>query len=166
MTKEFRRFLTGPLFPASLLIFTFLLTLLLFALFRPEKDGRIFFFPDNSGTFIAAERRGIPQRDKLPGQIRVFLDELLLGPESLGLSFAAPRGTVVNHVAVVEKTVYVDLSTEILDKDETSSMSFVAIMENLRHNMVFNFPKIEEVVFTIEGQQVGVPLYRGAAEAL
>ena len=60
MTEELRRFLTKPVFPASMLVLTFLLSLLIFVFFRPEKDGRVFFFPDNAGTSIGAERRGIP----------------------------------------------------------------------------------------------------------
>jgi hypothetical protein len=132
-----------------------------FAVFRPNVDGRIFYFPDNAGVRIGTERRGIPERRHTDEQVSVFLDELLLGPVSLELTHPAPRGTQIRHVAVVGKTAYVDMDSVILKTDTALPITFDQALENIRYNILFNFPRIEEVVFTIEGQQVHAPLYPG-----
>ncbi|MCD6343118.1 MAG: GerMN domain-containing protein [Spirochaetaceae bacterium] len=165
MTKQFSRFLAGPLMPASILVLSLIITLIVHAFLHPEKDGRIFFFPDNAGTRIGSERRGIPHRHETAEGISVFLEELILGPETLSLSYTLPRETVVRHVAVVGKTAFVDLNREVLNIDEKLPISFNQALENLRYNVVFNFPGIEELVFTIEGQQVHTPPYIGLDDA-
>jgi len=165
LTKSFNRFISGPLLPGSVLLLSLLISLVSYAFLRPQKDGRVFFFPDNSGTRIGSERRGIPHRHDTSEKIAVFLEELILGPETLELSYTLPEDTVVRHVAVIGKTAYVDLDRSVLGGDEKLSISFDRALENLRYNILFNFPNIEGLVFTIEGQQVYSPPYRGPDES-
>lgn len=165
MTRPPGRLITGPFMPLSLLIVSFLISLIAFAVFHPEVDGRVFYFPDNSGLRIGTERRGIPQRRNLDEQISIYLDEFFLGPVSLELTHSAPRGTEVRHVAVVGKTAYIDLDLVMLKTDSELPISFDQALENIRFNIFFNFPRIEEIVFTIEGQQVHAPPYVGPQNA-
>jgi len=165
LTKPFSRLLAGPLMPASVFVLSLIISLAAYAFLHPDKDGRIFFFPDNAGTRIGSERRGIPHRHDTAEGISVFLEELILGPETLALSYSLPRETVVRHVAVVGKTAIVDFNNELLNIDEKLPISFDQALENLRYNVVFNFPGIEELVFTIEGQQVHSPPYIGLDDA-
>ena len=59
----------------------------------------------------------------------------------------------------------INTDTEILNN--TIVQNTVGIMDqsitsaNIRYNIIFNFPGIEELIFTIEGQQVHTPPYRG-----
>ena len=161
MTPRTRRFLAGPLLPLSALAAAFLLSLAAYALLRPPVEGRIFFYPDNSGQRIGTERRGIPARRSLEGRIRVFLEELFLGPSVLEWTDAVPRGTDVRHVAVVGKTAYIDLGRRMLDADAELPVAFDASLAILERNIAYNFPRIEEIVFTIEGRQVGAPYFSG-----
>ncbi|MCK5735396.1 MAG: hypothetical protein KAH21_02915, partial [Spirochaetaceae bacterium] len=94
MTKQLNRFLTGPLMPGSILILALLISLVSYAFMHPEQDGRIFFYPNNSGIEIGSERRSIPHRHDTADRIAVFLDELILGPQTLELTYALPRNTV------------------------------------------------------------------------
>lgn len=159
MTRPSIRLITSPLMPLSLLVLSFLISTLVFLLTHPEVDGRVFYFPDNAGLEIGSERRGIPQRRNLDEQISMFLDEFFLGPVSLELTHSAARGTEVRHVAVVGKTAYIDLDLMILKTDSELPINFDQALENIRFNIFFNFPRIEDIVFTIEGQQVHAPPY-------
>ncbi len=161
MAFDTRKFLTGPLFAPAVLGVALLLSLLFFALFRPEKEGRVFFYPHNGGTNIGSERRGIPKRDEMDEKIEVFLEELFLGPETLALTYAMPRGTKIRNIAVIGKTVYVDLNLRALDTIGEIPVSLDDALANLRYNILYNFNRMEEVVFTIGGSQVGAPYYRG-----
>jgi len=165
LTKQFRRYLSGPLLPASVLVMALLLSFLFYVFLHPRMDGRVFFFPDNAGIQIGSERRGIPHRHDTAEGISVFLEELILGPETLDLSYTLPRNTVVRHVAVRGKTAWIDLNRRALDSDEKLTITFDQALENVRQNIFFNFSGIEELVFTIEGQQVHTPPYKGVDDA-
>ena len=161
MTTDTRKFLAGPLMPLAVLVAALLISLLFYAFTRPDRDGRIFFYPSNSGIRIGSERRGIPRRDTGAERIEVFLDELFLGPETLSLTYTMPRGTDARHVAIVDRTAYVDLNLRALDASGELPISLDEALANLRYNMLYNFPRIEDVVFTIEGSQVHAPYYAG-----
>jgi hypothetical protein len=165
LTKQLSRFITGPFLPLSILIVAFLISLVTFAVFHPQVDGRVFYFPDNAGITIGSERRGIPQKRILEEQISIFLNDLALGPVNLELTRTAAKGTKIRHVAVIAKTAFVDLDLRMLKTGGELPISFDQALENLRFNILFNFPRIEEVIFTIEGQQVHAPLYAGLENA-
>lgn len=161
MTPRAREFLISPMMPLASLAATLLLTFILFLFLRPNADGRVFFYPDNAGVTIGSERRCVPGRKALEEKITVFIEELFLGPIDLHLSPAVPEGTSLNHVAVIEKKVYIDIGGRMLKTDGGISVSFDEALENIRHNILFNFPRIDEVVFTIDGNQVHAPYYAG-----
>ena len=161
MTPRTRRFLSSPLMPITSLAVSFVLTVVFFLVFRPESDGRVFFFPDNAGVEVGSERRGIPGRRDLEAKITVFLEELLIGPVDLHLSRTAPKGTSLKHAAVIGRTAYVDLGGGMLGSDSEFMVSIDEAMENIRRNILFNFPRIEDIVFTIEGSQVHAPYFDG-----
>ncbi|MDF1568292.1 MAG: GerMN domain-containing protein [Spirochaetaceae bacterium] len=155
----FHRFLTSPFAPLTALLVALIISLLVYTFFRPEMDGRVFFYPDNNGVRFGSERRGIPARKDTDGRIDVFISELFLGPVGLEWSKAAPRGTQVRHVAVLDRTVYVDLNARILGTDDEMPITFQQALDNLERNIRYNFPRVEEIVFTVEGRQVHAPYY-------
>ena len=104
-------------------------------------------------------------REDIEGQLTLFLEELLLGPESLELTRALAGETEINNVAVVGETAYVDFSHQVLDTEKELPMRYDEAFDNIRHNIEFNFPRIEEIIFTIEGQQVNKALYVIEADA-
>ncbi len=165
MTPKHYSLITGSKLPLALLALTFLISLVLHLFTGPEIQGRIFFFPLNTGARIGSERRGIPERKLVDDQIEIFLNELLLGPETLALTHTAPEDTRILNVAVVERTVYVNVSQALLNADQELPVSIDEALANLRFNILFNFPRMEEIVFTIEGQQVHAPYYPGPETA-
>lgn len=165
LTPKNRRIVTGPLLPIAILVFTFLLSLFFNFIPGSRVDGRVFFFPENKGGRIGSERRGIPERKSIEDQIDFFLDELFLGPETLALSHTVPRGTKVFNVSVVDRTAYVNLSLRLLDTEKELPISLEEGLANIRYNILFNFSRVEEVVFTIAGHQVYSPYYPGSESA-
>jgi len=98
-------------------------------------------------------------REDIEGQLSVFLEELLLGPISLELTKTLARGTKIRNVSIIGRNAYVDFSREILNTEKDLPISYDEAFDNIRYNIEFNFPRIEEVIFTIEGQQVNKSLY-------
>lgn len=147
----------ASVFPALILLMSFLISLGSYVFDRPEKQGYVFFFPHNSGRNTGAERRGIPARPQTAEQIGVFLSELFLGPFSLGLDHVVPPGTKIRHVMLREQTVYVDLDSTVLQSGDAQLSG--RMFENLSYNLRFNFPEVLKIIFTIEGQQVNAPVY-------
>lgn len=159
MTSRVRSFLIGPLMPLSLLAFVFFLTVIFYSVFRPNVDGRIFFYPDNAGIRTGAERRGVPGRRDIEEKITVFLEELFIGPVDLHLSRTVPEKTATRDVSVIDRTVYINFDERMLNSYAELSISTDEALENIRYNIHFNFPRIEEVVFLINGSQVHAPYY-------
>ena len=118
-------------------------------------NGRIFCYPLNSGDAFGSERRGIPARGSIEGQIEIYLQELFTGPVALAFAPTVPRGTRLRHVAVIDQVAYLDLNIRALDEDIELPISFDEALDNTQDNLLLNFPRLDGVVFTIEGQQVG-----------
>ena len=161
MTRKTYNFLTSPLFYLSLMLLSLLLSLLIYAVGAPDVKGRVFFFPANTGSKISVERRAIPAGETEADNLRTFIEELFLGPETLELTYLVPRGTRVRNVAVVNRTAYIDFDYRILDADQELPLGFDEAIENLQYNILYNFKRLDEVVFTIEGRQVHSPYYSG-----
>jgi len=155
-----RHAITKPSFPLFILAASIVISTLAYLFYHPKVEGRLFFYPDTTGTYISVERRGIPQRSSLEAKIAVFLEELALGPFRLDLSQAMPRETDILHVAVIDKTAYVNIDRTILKSRAIVPIDFDEALENIRYNILFNFQAIKEVVFSIEGQQVYTPYYQ------
>ncbi|WP_124032234.1 GerMN domain-containing protein [Olavius algarvensis spirochete endosymbiont] len=163
LTDKTRRF-KSIILTASFFI-SFILSVIAYRLFRPPYEGRVFYYPVNTGAKIKSELRVIPIRENVEEQLAVFLEELLLGPASLELTKTLAKGTAINNVAIVEKIAYVDFSRQILNTEKELPISYDEAFDNIRHNIEFNFSRIEKVVFTIEGRQVNKSLYVIQADA-
>ncbi len=149
-----QRKFSGPLIPLSLIALFYFTSILLYFILPPDTRGYVFRYPVNTGESNGSERRDVPSRVNLEEQIEVYLKELFTGPITLALSPTVPRGTKLNHVAVIERITYIDLGIRMLSAASELSFSFDAALENIRFNLLFNFPGLKDVVFTIEGQQV------------
>ena len=160
MTNETRRFLTGPMFPGLLMAAAFLLTLIGYLAFGTRQDGLVLVFPENRGDAYGMERRSVPARRDPAGKIEMLLDELFLGPVTLDLGDTVPAGTRVRSVVVSGRTAYVDLSKGIIAADDKYPISFDDALANLKANILGNVPRVDAVVFTVEGQVPHSPLVR------
>ena len=148
---------SGLFVPFGLILITFFVSLALYFSSGSGFTGYLFYYPTDTGEKIDAERRSIPARETVNAQIDDFLRELFLGPVSLPLAPTVPRNTKPLNVSVTGETVYIDLSKEIINAD--SILAFDAAIENIRINLFSNFPELRTIVFTIEGNEIGAPIY-------
>jgi hypothetical protein len=126
---------------------------------KSPYDGRIFIYPDNSGKEFSAEKRAIPHKNSRDARIRVFLEELFLGPVTFEFSRTVPHHTCINHVVVDGKTAYIGLDSGILKTDKELVIPFSEALVNLGRNIKFNFPGLDKIVFTIDGKEVYAPYF-------
>ncbi len=161
---QHRKF-SGPLIPLSLIALFYFTSILLYFILPPYTRGYVFRYPVNTGESNGFERRDVPSRVNLEEQIDIYLNELFTGPVTLALSPTVPRGTKLNHVAMIGKSIYIDLDLRMLSAISQLSFPFDTALENIRFNLLFNFPRLKDVVFTIEGQQVNaIPFFQKKVE--
>ncbi|MCG8451754.1 MAG: GerMN domain-containing protein [Spirochaetales bacterium] len=161
MTPKTRRILWGPSLPLALLVVAFLISSLSLLIFGPDVDGRIFYFPSNSGERVGTERRWVPSASSYEKSIVLFLEELVLGPEALEWAPLLPRESEVRSVFLLNDTVCVDFKSNVLKNENTGvPVDFNKALAILEKNILDNFRRVEEVIFTIEGQQVHAPYFR------
>ncbi|WP_020612271.1 GerMN domain-containing protein [Sediminispirochaeta bajacaliforniensis] len=135
-----------------LLLALFLLSLTLFLVQGREIRRKVFFFPQYKASMVAGESRNLPVRDDLEGNIELLVDEILLGPIVVTNERLFPEGTKLRTVMVRDKTVYIDLSIEAVLDTKNSELSFQEALGVLRKTVKFNYPSVEKIIITIDGE--------------
>lgn len=135
-------------------------TLLVLEICPPERERRLFWFPDSTRSAMQAEFRFVPRRDTRTGQIRLYLEELALGPARMGSVPFFPRGVRISGVVLDDRQrLYIDFSSSLVVRMEEGDTSFEDIVEAVSRGLMHNFPFLEEIVFTIGGQVPNVPRF-------
>lgn len=112
----------------------------------------MFYFPSFDGPGLYSEIRFLPSRPP-QGSVRLFVDELLLGPLTDRYRMLFSQGTRVRWCIQQGRTLYLDLSAEGLfsNGDATPVLEGIAF---LKKNIKTNFPSINRVEIFIDGQKV------------
>jgi hypothetical protein len=112
------------------------------------------WFPDTVGGDIHAEWRSVPARSDLNEQIALYIEEVILGPSSLGAIPYIPENTRVRRTIVEpeSRTVFVDFDREVMFGSIRDEISFDDVQSLLTRSLLHNFRQIDSVVLTIEGQ--------------
>ncbi len=116
--------------------------------------ARVLFFGSVDGA-LAGETRYLPRRDGRAEQIRLLVDELILGPRSRDRVAALPRSTRVRSLMVRGDTAYVDLSAAAwLDKPD-SGLQGADRLRALASTLLFNAPWLRRAWLFVDGQVPG-----------
>jgi len=91
---------------------------------------------------------------------RQLVEEIILGPVDIQHSRVVPRSTTIRTLMLHDKVLYLDLSTEILHEIE-DEQAFFAVQKAFEHTIRFNYRTIQEIVFTVDGQEPGATRYIG-----
>jgi len=134
-----------------LILLLFVSSLTLYLLRTPRQLQRRFLFPSESGSQISGEVRPVPRARNLESEIAIYLKELLLGPSELRMGDLFPEGTRLNQVKLIDKTLYVDFSKELVFNLENHNLTLVEIKALVVDNLTMNYPRIERVVITVNG---------------
>lgn len=120
---------------------------------------RILFFPEATSRRLAGETRFLPRRSGMAENIRLLVEESLLGPTLPLHDRLLPRTTRLQTVLVRKGNVYISLSQDILRQDRECPFSPQEALEALATAIRFNFPRIRSLNLLIDGQ---VPFEWGA----
>lgn len=146
---------------ALLLVFVFSLTYWL--LNNNVWETRTFYFPLDSYQESDIELKTIKRAGSLSANIEEYVKELLLGNVILYLNPITPnRGTIDLNVCIYnskEKKLYLDFSKEIVDVEGTFPYTLEQSAEQISINIRKNFPMVEEIIFSVEGQTISSPFY-------
>jgi hypothetical protein len=134
-------------------VFVFLLACSL-ALFLAGGNWarRVLFFPETISRKLAGETRYLPRRGGLEGNVRLLVEEALLGPALPLHQRILPRTTRLQMVLVNRGTVIVSLSEGILLQDPECPFSPLDALEAMGTLIRFNFPHVRSLQLLIEGQ--------------
>ncbi len=133
---------------------------LVLLIWPPRFETRHFWYPDIADGPLHSEWREVPRRDTAEGAIETYIEDLVLGPVTLGAVPIVPKETRVNTVVLTEdNTLYLDLDRGVLFDTDLAYGSvddrLALIQRNLRHN----FGSLEQIVLTIEGQLPNEPRF-------
>ena len=136
---------------------TLLLSLGFFFLLGNRSVVRVLFFPSDTGTRLVAEQRFVPRTRGLEAQVTSLVDDVLLGPMNPDAVRLFPRGVTVNAVLIQGRTAFLDLSQRLLFEDPEIPLHGKPALNALERSIRFNFPRIREIVISIDGQRPRFP---------
>ena len=138
-------------------------SLISWAIWPPERVWRTLYFPGVINAEVDPERRPLPRGGGRVHQVRLLLDDALLGPVSIDRAPLFPEGSSVNTVMLYRGQLLVDLNRQVLSDSDATVLSLREAAAVLVQMVVQNFPGYRDVILSIEGRQVGEP-YFGISE--
>ncbi|MEX2442863.1 MAG: GerMN domain-containing protein [Alkalispirochaeta sp.] len=144
----------------GLLAAVLIMSSILYLVSPPPLERRLLFFPDTAGGDQRAEWHYVPRRSDPVDQIRIFVEELKLGPVELGSVPFIPKTAEIRSIIVNNgKVVYIDFTPEIMFDESDSERNFADLKELLIDNLGHNFPAIQETAVLIGGQVPNAPSF-------
>lgn len=124
-----------------------LLLILLFSLaiyfVKNNSKSYVFIFPSADNESYIVERRNL-SKDSVQGEINYFIDELLLGSGVERTKLIFSLGTKVNSCFLRDDILYLDISEDLLNIDD-SSYPIENGINLLKENILKNFSNINKV---------------------
>ncbi len=134
-------------------VFLLVVSLALFFLFNNNRQERTFYFHEQGTGKEIGELRTIPRYHDPERNVKVYVEELLLGPQRMNMVSVFPEGTKLNQLMLREKKLYIDINNMVLKTDIIKSYNIGKNIKLLRKNIIFNFPEISDIIFTITGEE-------------
>ncbi len=132
-------------------------TIVLWVALPPQLTRHVLAFPDTAGGTVHHEVRFLPRRTTRVESVRLYTEEIILGPAHVGAVPFVPPETEINALFLDrEGRLYVDFSTAIMFASGGAT-AIEDIRELIEWNLTFNFRYVNEVVLTIDGQVPGFP---------
>ncbi len=151
-----RRYLIAP----AILLAAILVSLVSYLVAPPEFERRVLFFPDTAGGDQHAEWHYLPRRSEPIDQMRLFIEELQLGPVELGSVPFVPETADIRSIVLRDSDVlYVDFSPEIMFDERDSERNFADLEQLLTENVQHNFRNLQDTVVLIGGQVPDAPSF-------
>lgn len=121
------------------------------------RERRVLFFPELSGTGgplrLMGEVRYVPYRADPGADLRVLVEETILGPADHRAHRILPRAAEVISAHVQDATAYLNLSRHAWFEPTPVPSSGGERLRALADAIHYNFPGLREVRMLIEGQE-------------
>ena len=127
-------------------------SLLFFFLWGNGRVARIVYFPAADGRGQVAEMRYVTRHAGTEASVQELVNSILLGPTNPDAERLFARGAVVSAVMVSGRTVYLDLTPQVLMDDPETHRKGQAAFDILTRSLRRNFPRFTDVVYLIDGQ--------------
>lgn len=141
----------------SIFVFLFIISLSVYIFADNKLVRRVLFFPGIET--ISGEVRRVPRQDSLEDDIELFVNELILGPYNIDHLRVIPENTKLHNLLLRNRSLlYIDFSADLIVSENELSIIQTDILELIRKNLIYNFPILEEITLSVDGQtlQVGI----------
>lgn len=117
-----------------------------------QKERRVFYFSVIGSDDMAVEVRYLP-KNPVQGTVNLFVDELLLGPQTQRARPLFSLGTKNEFCFLRGKTLYVGLSKDVLYQipEAEDIMQGIALFKK---NIKKNFAAVHDIALFIDGKYV------------
>lgn len=132
-----------------ILIFSFIVSLISYLICKNGKRYT-FIFPSADNEQLVVEYRDLAKKTH-QGDVNLFIDELLLGPQIERTKMLFTPGTKVLSCFQREDVLYLNLSADLLNMGD-GVINIDYGVELLEKNIKKNFSKIETVTVFVDGK--------------
>lgn len=142
-----------------------LISAFLFFLHGIDREKQVLFFPRYRSSECRGEERLLPRKDTPEQEIELLVREILLGPFDVDLVPVLPTDGRIRTVLLRNGRLYLDFSTDIVFQEGNSTLSFGEALDCVGKSVMFNFPQVEEIIYTVNGNRpAGTEKSSSAAE--
>ncbi len=139
---------------AVLFFLFFVISIISFLFFSDGRVKRTMFFLSEKSHILVGESRQLPVMSTREEDVRVLMEDLILGPFNINNTAILPEGTRINSLFLRKKVLYIDLSDESVIFQHNVQISFSKICKGIEKTLRFNFPWIKKIQFSIHGEPV------------
>ncbi|MCF7915905.1 MAG: GerMN domain-containing protein [Spirochaetaceae bacterium] len=128
-------------------------SLLLFLINGTDKHRQVLFFPEYRSSECSGEQRLLPTKPTTEQEIELLVKEILLGPFDVNSAAVLPQESSLQTLMLRENRLFIDFSIHVISQESKSRLSFGEALDCVRKTITFNYPQIEKIVFTVNGEQ-------------
>ncbi len=137
------------------LVLVILISVFFFYLPKRRWVKRVLFFPELNSENLSGEERYLPPGKFLEDNVKLLLEEVILGPADPAHERILPRSVDIESIMVRNGTLYLDLSREIIFSASEVNYSLDKMIGAVGSAVLFNFPQIDKLFLFINGQIPG-----------
>ncbi|MFO7730763.1 MAG: GerMN domain-containing protein [Spirochaetia bacterium] len=137
----------------GVIVVSLTVSLLLFLINGTDKHRQVLFFPEYRSSECTGEQRVLPTKPTIEQELELLVKEILLGPFDVNSVAVLPQESDLQTLMLRENRLYIDFSIHVVFQESESRLSFGEALDCVRKTITFNYPQIEKIVFTVNGEQ-------------
>ena len=137
----------------GVLAVSLMVSLLFFLINGTDKHRQVLFFPEYRSSECVGEQRLLPTKSTVEQEIELLVREILLGPFDVNSVAVLPQESKLQTLILRKNRLFIDFSIQVIFQEGESRLSFEEALDCVRKTISFNYPQIEQIVFTVNGEQ-------------